>query len=130
MGKLIYEEESYAIIGACMQVHKSLGNGFLESVYQEALARELVNRNIPFLTKHKIEVFYEDQKLNKFFVADFVCFEHIVLELKATAILTESMIAQTINYLKATRMELGLLVNFGAKGLRWKRFINTNSMRD
>jgi len=126
MGKLIYEEETYAIIGACMQVHKSLGNGFLESVYQEALARELANRNIPFLTKPKVEVFYEGQKLNKFFVADFVCFEHIVLELKATAILTESMIAQTINYLKATHMELELLVNFGEKSLRWKRFVNTN----
>ena len=126
MGKLINEEERYAGIGACMQVHKSLGNGFLESVYQEPLARELVNRNIPFLTKPKVEVFYEGQKLNKFFVADFVCFEHIVLELKATAILTESMIAQTINYLKATRMELGLLVNFEEKSLRWKGFVNTN----
>ena len=78
------------------------------------------------MTKPKVEVFYEDQKLNKFFVVGFVCFEHIVLELKASAILTESMIAQTINYLKATRMELGLLVNFGENSLRWKRFVNTN----
>jgi len=80
-----------------MQVHKPLENGFLESVYQEALAREFVNRNIPFLTKYKIEVFYEDQKLNKFFVADFVCFEHIVLELKATS------------------KPVGLLIHFGEK---------------
>ena len=130
MGKLIYEEESYAIIGACMQVHKTLGAGFLESVYQEALSREFINRNVPFRSQEKLEVFYEDQKLKKFFKADFICYEHIVVELKATALLTESMIAQTINYLKASRFELGLLINFGAKSLTWKRLINTPAICD
>ena len=130
MGKLIYEEESYAIIGACMQVHKTLGAGFLESVYLEALSREFVNRNVPFKSQEKLEVFYEDQVLKKFFKADFVCFERIVVELKATAVLTEAMIAQTINYLKASRMELGLLINFGEKSLTWKRLINTSTICD
>ena len=125
MGSLIYEKESYAIIGACMQVHRTLGNGFLESVYQEALQREFTKQAIPFLAQKKLDVFYNDQQLDTFFKADFICFDRIVVELKATHLLTDAMAAQPLNYLKATRMQLGLLVNFGEKSLNWKRYINT-----
>ena len=125
MGKLIYEEETYKIIGACMTVHKHLGNGFLESVYQEALERELAKSKIPFERQKKLVVYYDGLKLNKYFVADFVCYDKIILEIKAVSFLAQSIKQQVINYLKSTDLEVGLLINFGEKSLTWKRFINT-----
>jgi GxxExxY protein len=127
MGKLIYEEETYKIIGACMTVHKHMGNGFLESVYQEALERELAKSEIPFEPQKKLMVYYDGLKLNKYFVADFVCYDKIILEIKAVSFLTKSIKQQVINYLKSTDLEVGLLINFGEKSLSWKRFINTPS---
>lgn len=125
MTELIYKDEAYKIVGACMEVHNTLGSGFLESVYQEALAREFVEREIPFVPQWGIDVYYKDVKLDKKFFADFICFENIVIEIKAMEGLVPEHEAQLINYLKATNKPLGLLINFGGPKLQYKRFANT-----
>ena len=94
MSDLLFEEETYKIIGACMTVHKNLGNGFLESVYQEALEKELQNNSIPFERQKKLQVWYEDESLEKYFVADFICYGKIILELKAVSFITKDHISQ------------------------------------
>ena len=127
MSKLIYEKETYKIIGACMSVHKALGAGFLESVYQEALEKEFTIQEIPFVRHQKLNIIFNGEKLKKYFVTDFVCYDKIVLELKAVSFLRQDDERQLLNYLKATSMEVGLLANFGQKSLVWKRMINTPS---
>jgi len=127
MPKLLFEEETFKIIGTCMTVHKHLGNGFLESVYQEALEKELTKAEIPFERQKKLVVYYDGHKLNKYFVADFVCYDKIILEIKSVSFLAQNLKQQVINYLKSTELEVGLLINFGEKSLTWKRFINTTS---
>lgn len=126
MSKLLLEEETYKIIGACMKVHKNLGSGFLESVYQEVLAKEFVKEEIPFEKEKQLNLFYEGEKLDKYFKADFLCYDKIIVELKSVSFLNKNLESQVINYLKATSKEVGLLINFGEKSLKWKRFINTN----
>ena len=106
---------TYAIIGAAIEVHKQLGCGFLESVYQEALAIELGLREIPFRREVKLPVSYKGQLLLTSFCADFICFDSLVIELKALANMSGNEEAQLINYLKATRYKVGLLLNFGAE---------------
>ncbi|WP_321281266.1 GxxExxY protein [Marinifilum fragile] len=123
--KLLFEQETYSIIGACMTVHRKLGVGFLESVYSEALAKELEKRKIPFVKEKKIELFYDGQKMIKYFKADFVCFDSLIIEIKSKSCLLKIDEQQTINYLKATKYQLGLLVNFGESSLKYKRFVNT-----
>jgi GxxExxY protein len=125
MSKLIFEKETYNIIGLCMKVHKGLGAGFLESVYHEALGREFDQEGISFKSKEKLQVYYNGEILNKYFVADFICYEKIIIELKATPFLHKDFEAQTINYIKSTNYQLALLINFGQSSLVWKRFINT-----
>ena len=125
MAPLLYEDETYKIIGACMTVHKKLGSGFLESVYQEVLAKEFAKNEIPFEKEKKLNLFYEGEKLDKFFKADFLCYDKIIVELKSVAFINKTVESQVINYLKATNKEVGLLINFGEKSLKWKRFINT-----
>jgi len=125
---LQFEQETFKIIGACMNVHKSLGNGFLESVYQEALEKEFRKQQIPFIRHPKLSIMFDGKPLDKFFVADFVCFNSIILELKASTFIHQDNSKQTINYLKATGLTVGLLVNFGESSLKWKRFINTTSV--
>lgn len=122
--KIIFKEESYKIIGACMRVHKKLGTGFLESVYSEALELEFVKEGIPYEKEKKLQVFYNGQPLKKYFKADFVCYNSIIIELKATKFLTEVDNKQTINNVKATQFKLGLLVNFGSSSLIYKRIVN------
>ena len=125
MGKLIFEKETYTIIGLCMKVHKGLGAGFLESVYHEALEREFSKNGVLFKSKQKLQVYYNDEPLDKYFVADFICYDNIIVELKAATFLHKNFEDQTINYIKSTNHPLGLLVNFGQPSLVWKRFINT-----
>ena len=120
---LLYKDESYKIIGACMKVHNELGCGFLEAVYHEALAIELKTQNIPFTQKQQLNISYRGQTLNKCYEADFICYNEIIVEIKATSGLTSTDEAQVINYLKATNKKLGLLVNFGGESLEHKRLV-------
>ena len=124
MTDILFKEESYKIIGACMEVHKELGCGFLESVYAEALELEFSKANISYEREKKLPVFYEDKPLNKYFRADFVCFKSIIIELKATKYLIEADRKQTLNNVKATKFNLGLLINFGTPSLTYIRIVN------
>lgn len=108
-----------------MLVHKNLGAGFLESVYQEALEKEFDAQKLNFDSKRKLQVYYNWLPLKKYFIADFICFDKIVVEIKAASFLHKDFEAQTINYLKSTNFSVGLLINFGQSSLTWKRFINT-----
>jgi GxxExxY protein len=127
MADLIFREESYKIIGACIEVHKKLGPGFLESVYSEALELEFNKAAIPYEKEKKLPIFYDDKPLKKFFRADFVCFDSIIIELKATKFLIEADKKQTLNNVKATNFRLGLLINFGEQSLKYHRFINSHN---
>lgn len=122
--KILYKEESYKIIGACIEVHKQLGSGFLESVYAEALELEFKKMNIPYEREKKLPVFYDNQPMKKYFKADFVCYNSIIIELKVTKFLIEADYRQTINNVKATQFKLALLVNFGTPSLTYKRIVN------
>ena len=117
------DPQTYAIIGAAMEVHRELGHAFLEAVYQEALAIEMSNRNIPFEREVAVPVEYKGQRLQCGYRADFICFEEIVVELKAINQLTGADEAQLINELKATGLHRGLLLNFGAPSLEYKRLV-------
>ncbi len=123
---LLFEEETKRIINACFEVHKELGNGFLEAVYQEALAMEFDKQNIPYEKEKQLPVIYKGKQLSKEYYADFVCFDKIILELKAVSILTVAHKAQVINYLKASDNQVGLLVNFGCNSLKWERISRFN----
>jgi len=124
MAEILFKHESYLIIGTCMEVHKKLGSGFLESVYSEALELEFKKVNIPYEREKKLPVYYDDKALNKYFRADFVCFNSIIIELKATKFLVDADRQQTLNNVKATKYKLGLLINFGTPSLTYKRIVN------
>ena len=119
----IYKDESYKIIGACMAVHKELGCGFLEAVYQEALEIEFKLQNIPFKREVPLQIPYKGYILKQPYYADFVCYEKIILETKAIETLIAKNESQVINYLEATKFKLGLLVNFGQRSLQQKRLV-------
>lgn len=125
---LQFEQETFKIIGACMQVHKQLGCGFLESVYQEALEKEFLKQKINYSRHKHLHILFDGKPLDKSFVADFVCYDTIILEIKAATFLHLSNSGQVVNYLKATGLSVGLLVNFGESSLKWKRFINAQSV--
>ena len=121
---LILKDEVYTIIGAAIEVHRPLGNGFLEAVYEEAMIIESNIRNIPFNTQVHLHVNYKGQTLSKEYIADYIGYDQIIVEFKCADRLTSNDEAQILNYLKATGMKVGLLINFGSKGkLEWKRFI-------
>ena len=124
MVEILFKNESYSIIGACMKVHSELGPGFLEAVYQEALEKEFIRQNIPFLRQPKLSLFYNGEELKKYYIADFICFDTIILELKAIQLLTETNIRQLQNSLKASNQRLGLLITFGGQSLTYKRILN------
>lgn len=120
---LIYRDESYQIVGCCMEVHKRLGCGFKEAVYQEALEVEFIDNALNFEREKRLKIQYKGIFLKKEYSPDFVCYGKIVLELKAVNELTDIHLAQVFNYLKASKLRLGLLVNFGTPTLQFKRFI-------
>ena len=120
---LLYEKETYSIIGAAMEVHQELGNGFLEAVYQEALEKEFLEKRIPYEREVPLIIHYKNKPLNKHYIADFICYGKIIIELKALSTITPEHKAQLVNYLTATRLKLGLIINFGNKSLEYKRII-------
>jgi GxxExxY protein len=119
------DDQTYQIIGTAFEVHKELGCGFLEPVYQEALELEFGDRGIPFRPQAAMPVFYKGRRLKAPYRADFVCYEEIIVELKALTKVGEIEWAQVLNYLKASSHERGLLINFGAKSLEHRRFIRS-----
>ena len=117
------DDQTYQIIGAALEVHKELGCGFLEPVYQEALELELSDRQIPFHAQAEIPVFYKGRKLRATYRADVLCYDSVILELKALGKVGDVEIAQVLNYLKASRQQRGLLINFGTRSLQHQRFV-------
>jgi len=118
-----YKQECYSIIGCCMEVHKELGRGFLEAVYQEALEMVFQDEQIPHVREKLLNIKFKDRTLNKRYVADFLCYNEVIVELKATDGLIDADIAQALNYLKALDKKIALLVNFGTPKLQYKRVI-------
>ncbi len=124
MSELLFRDEVYEIIGAAIEVHKELGNGFLEPVYQECLEIELSKRKILFKSQEKLTLFYKNVALKKEYIPDFICFDKIIVEIKSLERLSNIEVAQLINYLKATKLKVGILINFGSRGkLEWKRYV-------
>ena len=121
--KLIYKEESFRIIGLCMEVHRELGHGFLEIVYKDALELLFRQHGIPFKREKEYDITFQGVVLPHKFYADFVVYDKIILEIKAGTGLHDEHIAQTLNYLKASKNRLGLLINFGRLQLEYKRLI-------
>lgn len=120
---LIYKEESYEIIGSCMEVHNELGHGFLEIVYKDALEVVFRQNNIFYEREKAYPIYFQTVLLPHQFYADFVVFEKIILEIKSMSTLHDEHVAQTINYLKVSGNRLGLLVNFGKEKLEYKRLV-------
>ena len=126
MAELLYKNEVYAIIGAAMEVYNQLGSGFGEAIYQETMEIELDLRKIPSNPQQDIFIRYKGTKLKQFFKPDFICYDKIIVEIKAVDRLTSREESQLLNYLKATGLPVGILINFGAeRDLEWKRMILT-----
>ncbi len=124
MTDIIYKDECYQVMGACFEVYKENGCGFVEPVYQECLSPELVSQRIPFQEQVELNLTYKGQPLAQTYKPDFVCFEKIILEIKAVSALNDKHRAQVQNYLKATEFKLGLLVNFGHyPKVEWERIV-------
>ena len=124
MANIVYQEESYAIVGACMEVYNEMGSGYLEAVYQECLEYEFGDRKIPFETQQPLKLRFKHRALRSVYIPDFVCGGKIIVEIKGVSDLNDKFRAQLINYLKATDMKLGLLVNFGRHGgLQYERIV-------
>ena len=121
---LLYKNEVYGIVGAAMEVYNTLGPGFLEAVYQESLALEMRQRGIPFGEQHALRLFYKGDPLQHTYVADFLAHDKIIIEIKAIKQLSNTEEAQLLNYVKASKLQLGLLINFGNPSkLEWSRRI-------
>lgn len=124
MPEILFKKESYKIMGACFEVYKEKGNGFLEPVYQECLEIELGLQSIPFAPQPELQLSYKGKVLTQTYKPDFICFDTIIVEIKAVSQLTNEHRAQVHNYLKATDMRLGLLVNFGHHPkVEWERIV-------
>ena len=121
------DPQTYAIIGAAMEVHRELGSGYLEAVYQEALAIEMRDQGIPFQREVALELAYKGRRLATSYRSDFLCFQRVIVETKAIQGLTTTDEAQLINYLKGTGFEVGLLLNFGSTSLQHRRLIYSSA---
>ncbi|MEI6169011.1 MAG: GxxExxY protein [bacterium] len=128
--EIVFKENSYKIMGACFEVYKEKGNGFLEAVYQECLSMEFARQGIPFVEKPRLLLDYKGMNLKQTYEPDFVCLGEIIVEIKALKNLADEHRAQVINYLKATRKQLGMLVNFGHyPKIEYERFVNQSFSR-
>lgn len=123
MSELLFKEECFKLVGFCMEIHRELGKGHDEVIYKDALVVELGRAGIPFAREKKYEITYKSVILPHHYFADFVIWDKILFEAKAVEILTDAHIKQVLNYLAASRLRLGLLVNFGGDSLEWKRII-------
>jgi len=121
--ELLLKDQVYAVVGAAMEVSNELGTGFLEAIYQEALEIELGSRSIPFISQVPVDIVYKGRRLSKQYLPDLVCFDQVIVEIKAIKRLTSIEEAQLLNYLKATGMQVGILLNFGSSRLDWKRMV-------
>lgn len=122
--EFLHKDETYKIIGACFKVYNTLGHGFLEAVYQEALELELHQASIPFVSQEPIKIFYSGIALKQQYIPDLICYHKIILELKSCNSIDVSHQAQLFNYLKATHLNIGYVINFGAKNeLQYERII-------
>jgi len=117
------DQKTYKIIGAALEVHRELGCGFLEAVYHEALEREFVSQKIPFRSQPIVEIAYKGKHLKKTYQPDFVCYDEVLVKIKAISTLSGTEEAQLINYLKAANHKVGLLLDFGSRSLEHKRFV-------
>ena len=123
MPELLYREETHRLIGLCMEIHRDLGKGHDEVIYTDALVVELSRASVPFARERKFEVNYKGVILPHLYYADFVILDKILFEAKAAEKLTDAHVKQVLNYLAASKLRLGLLVNFGADSLGWKRVV-------
>ena len=123
MNNLLYKEDTFKIIGLCMEVHNQLGKGFSEVVYSDALEIEFIDNNIKYSKEQKFNISYKGNILPHKYRADFIIDDKIVLEIKAIQCLTSSHIKQTLNYLAVSKLKIGLLINFGEDSLKYKRVI-------
>jgi GxxExxY protein len=123
MADILFKDESFKIIGACFEVHKILGHGFNEAVYKDALELELTKLNIPFVREKSFSIIYKEQKLKHSFIADFVVYNTIILEIKIGNYIGDPYIKQTLNYLRASGLRLGIVINFGKTSLESHRVI-------
>jgi GxxExxY protein len=123
--RILFKEEVFLIIKSAINVFNELGSGFLEAVYQEALEMEFTDNQIPFLSQKQIGIKYKNRPPRKKYISDFLCYNQIIIEIKAINMLTNNDTAQILNYLKASGKSLGLLINFGGNRLEWKRYANT-----
>ncbi len=123
MSEIIFKEESYKVIGVCMEVHRNLGIGFKEPVYKDALEVEFKNQQIPFIREKQYKIEYKGVILQHKYYADFIVYNSIILEVKSAAFIIDNFVAQTINYLKASAIKLGIIANFGERSFRHKRVV-------
>jgi len=123
MVDIILKDESYKIIGICMNVHRQLGMGFNENVYKDALEQEFKNNNIPFSRETKFKIEYKGIVLKHTYKADFIVFNTIILEVKSSSVIINKFFTQTINYLKTSGLKLGIIANFGEKSFTYKRVL-------
>lgn len=121
--ELIHKEEVFKIVGVCMEVHKHLGKGFLEIVYKDAIEYEFNNRNYPYEREKEYTIQYKEIVLPHKFYADFIVFDKIILEIKSCTGIADEFFARTIHYLAASKLNVGLIINFGKDSLEWKRLV-------
>ena len=129
MAELLSKEEVFKIVGAAMEVHRILGHGFLEAVYQEALAIEFKSRNIPFVEFPKLKIDFKRIILKKYYVPDYLCYDEIIIEIKAIQQCTKDNESQIINSLKAAKKVVGVLINFGEPSLYYRQYVNSKNIK-